>query len=132
MCTNICIPINVYYKCPMICFFSQIISRINIKSKFILIIFQRLLNNGVESKILSKIHNKFLTFLLLLYFHNQRLTFLFQVNMFPNKLAPKVPNKIPENPPFCSFVSFLVVLVNSLESSRMDNFNFHYDIHFFI
>ena len=42
--------------------------------------------------------------------------------MFHKKLAPKVPNKIPKNPPLCSFVSFLIVLVipfnKILESSR--------------
>ena len=42
--------------------------------------------------------------------------------MFPNKLAPKVPNTIPKNPLFYSFVSFSIVLVLSfnkiLESSR--------------
>ena len=31
------------------------------------------------------------------------------VNGFPNKLAPKVPIKIPRNPPFYSFASFLFV-----------------------
>ena len=42
--------------------------------------------------------------------------------MFPNKLAPKLPNKIPKYHYFCSFVSFLIVLVTTfnkiLESSR--------------
>ena len=42
--------------------------------------------------------------------------------MFPNKQAPKVPNNIPINSPFCSFVLFLIVLVTPfnkiLESSR--------------
>ena len=33
------------------------------------------------------------------------------VNKFPNKLAPKVPNNIPRNPPFCYFASFLIVLL---------------------
>ena len=27
-------------------------------------------------------------------------------NIFPNKLAPNVPNNILRNPPFCSFASF--------------------------
>ena len=31
--------------------------------------------------------------------------------MFPIQLAPKVPHNIPKNPPFCSFVSFSIVLV---------------------
>ena len=47
---------------------------------------------------------------------------LFPVNKFPNKLASKVPNNILKNPPFCSFVSFFIVLVTPsnkiLESSR--------------
>ena len=34
--------------------------------------------------------------------------------MFPNKLAPKVPYNIPKNPPFCYFVSFLIVCVTPL------------------
>ena len=37
-------------------------------------------------------------------------------------LAPKIPNNIPKNPPFCSFVSFSIALVmpfnKILESSR--------------
>ena len=49
------------------------------------------------------------------------------VNSFPNKPAPKVPNKIARNPPFCSFASFLSVSVTSFR------FNFVHDIiHFFI
>ena len=39
------------------------------------------------------------------------LTVPFPVNKFPNKDAPKVPNNILRNPPFCSFVSFLIVSV---------------------
>ena len=31
------------------------------------------------------------------------------VNRFPNKLAPKTPNKIMESPPLCSFASILIV-----------------------
>ena len=42
--------------------------------------------------------------------------------MFPNKLASKVPNNIPKNPPFCYFVSLSIALVipfnKILESSR--------------
>ena len=30
---------------------------------------------------------------------------------FSNKLAANVPNNIERNPPFCSFVSFLIVLL---------------------
>ena len=33
------------------------------------------------------------------------------VNRSPSKLAPKVPNNIPKNSLFCSFVSFLLVFV---------------------
>ena len=39
------------------------------------------------------------------------LTVHFPDNKLPNKDAPKVPNNILRNPPFCSFVSFLIVLV---------------------
>ena len=39
------------------------------------------------------------------------LTIPFPAYKFTNKLAPKVPNSIPKNPPFCSFVSFLIVLL---------------------
>ena len=35
----------------------------------------------------------------------------FPANIFPNKLAPNVPNKIPRNSPLYSFDSFLIVLV---------------------
>ena len=33
------------------------------------------------------------------------------VNKLPNKLAPKVPKRIPKNPSLCSIVSFSIVLV---------------------
>ena len=33
------------------------------------------------------------------------------VNKLPNKLAPKVPSNILKNPPLCSLVSFLIVLL---------------------
>ena len=50
------------------------------------------------------------------------LTIPFPANKFPNKLAPKVPNKMLKNPSFCYFVSFLIVSVTPfsemLESSR--------------
>ena len=39
------------------------------------------------------------------------LTDPFPDNKFPNKAAPKVNNNILKNPPFCSSVSFLIVLV---------------------
>ena len=35
----------------------------------------------------------------------------FFVNRSPSKLAPNVPSHILKNPPFCSFLSFLIVLV---------------------
>ena len=31
------------------------------------------------------------------------------VNRFPNKLAPKVSNRIPRTPPCCYFASFLIL-----------------------
>ena len=40
----------------------------------------------------------------------------FPCNRFPNKLGPKVPDNIARNPPFCSFTSFLVVLLTSFVS----------------
>ena len=50
------------------------------------------------------------------------LTIPFPANKFPNKLGPKVPYIILKNPPFCSFVSFLIVFATLfskiLESSR--------------
>ena len=43
-------------------------------------------------------------------------------NTFTNKLAPKVPNKIPRNPSFCSFASLWIVspisFINKADSSR--------------
>ena len=33
------------------------------------------------------------------------------VDKLPNKLAPKVPSNILKNPPLCSLVSFIVVLL---------------------
>ena len=35
------------------------------------------------------------------------------VNRFPNKLAPKVPNNIPKNPPFYSFALFSIFSLTS-------------------
>ena len=47
----------------------------------------------------------------------------FPDNKFPNKDAPKVPNNIDKNPPFCYLVSFLIVLVTPFnkipESSKV-------------
>ena len=34
------------------------------------------------------------------------------LNKLPNKLAPKAPSNILKNPPFCSLVSFSIVLLN--------------------
>ena len=55
-------------------------------------------------------------------FPEPALTIPFAANKFPNKLAPKASNNILKNLPFCSFVSFLIVLVTpfskKLESSR--------------
>ena len=33
----------------------------------------------------------------------------FSFKRFPNERAPKVPNNIPRNPPFCYFASFLII-----------------------
>ena len=44
-------------------------------------------------------------------FSEPTLTIPFPANKFPNKVAPKVPNNVLKNPSFCSFVSFLIVLV---------------------
>ena len=45
-------------------------------------------------------------------------TIPFPANMFPNKFA----SKVPKNPPFCSFTSFLIVFVTpfnkKIESSE--------------
>ena len=50
------------------------------------------------------------------------LTIPIPANMFPNKFA----SKVPKNPPFCSFASFLMVFVTSfnkkLESSKLERF----------
>ena len=49
------------------------------------------------------------------------LTTPFPDNKFPNNDAPKVPNNIDKNPPFCSLVSFSIISVTHfnkiLESS---------------
>ena len=60
-------------------------------------------------------------------FSEPALTILFTANKCPSKLDSKVPNK---DPPFCSFVSFLIVLVTPfskiLEYSRLERFSlFH-------
>ena len=60
-------------------------------------------------------------------FPEPALTIPFAANKFPNKLAPKASNNILKNLPFCSFVSFLIVLVTpfskKLESSRAWQFS---------
>ena len=47
---------------------------------------------------------------------------LLPVNRFSYKLAPKVPNNISRNPPFCSFALFLIVslmpFINKSDSLR--------------
>ena len=47
---------------------------------------------------------------------------LLRANIFLNRLAPRVPNTILRNPPFCSFASFLIVSLtpsnNNPESLR--------------
>ena len=45
------------------------------------------------------------------------LNVLFPVKRFPNKLAPKVPNNIPRNPPFCYFASLLIVSLTSFNNN---------------
>ena len=55
-------------------------------------------------------------------FQEPTLTIPFRANKFSTKLAPKVPNNMLKNPPFYSFVSFLIVSVTPfckiIESSR--------------
>ena len=63
-----------------------------------------------------------LTICFLFLFSEPVLTIFFPAKKFPNKLAHKVPNNMLKNYPFCSFASFLIVLVTPfskiLESSR--------------
>ena len=42
----------------------------------------------------------------------------FPVNALPNKLAANVPNSIGRNPPFCSFVSLLIISLIPFTSYR--------------
>ena len=46
----------------------------------------------------------------------------FAASIFPNKLAPNVPNNVARHPAFCYFVSFSMVgvtpFINKLETSR--------------
>ena len=67
----------------------------------------------------TRSYNSFSFFL----FPEAALTIPFPAYKFPKKLAPKVPNNILKNLPFCSFDSFLIVLVTPfseiLESSRV-------------
>ena len=49
------------------------------------------------------------------------LTIRLPAKISPNKLAAKIPNNALRNPPFCSFATFLIVLLtpnNNQESSR--------------
>ena len=41
----------------------------------------------------------------------------FPVNALPNKLSANVPNNIGRNPPFCSFLSFLIVSLTPFTSN---------------
>ena len=63
-----------------------------------------------------------LTILFPFLFPEPALTIPFPDNEFLNRLAPRVSNHILKNPPFCSFISFSIVLVTLfnkvLESSR--------------
>ena len=43
------------------------------------------------------------------------------VNRFPNKLAPKVPNNIPINPPFCYLASSLIVSLTPFINNPNDS-----------
>ena len=45
------------------------------------------------------------------------------VNRFPNKLTPKMSNKIPGNPPCCYITSFLIVLLTSTRFLKWINPN---------
>ena len=47
-------------------------------------------------------------------FSEQALTIYFPDNKFPSKIDPKVPTFVRRNPPFCSFVSLLIVSVTPL------------------
>ena len=40
-------------------------------------------------------------------------------NIFPNKVASNVPNKILRNPPFCFFASFLIVSLTALSINQI-------------
>ena len=92
--------IKIYYICPIF-YFRWIISWINtIKLRFVLIILLYLLLRRhlklwpavtVSSPALIVAYPWLVAIALL------------PVNRFPNKLAPKAPNDIPRNPPFCSF-----------------------------
>ena len=106
-------------------FFRKIISRINsIKYEFILIIrlyFKINQTMRQNEKFLDPKPAHTIPFTCL--FPCLTLTTPFTATMFPNKLAPnKAPYNIPKDPPFCHFLSFLIVLATpfnkSLESSR--------------
>ena len=81
--------------------------------------------NLLEDEVVLKTHcfpRSALTIYFPFLFLKPALAILFPANKFPNKLAPKVSNYILKNPPFRSFVSFIIVLVTPfskiLESSR--------------
>ena len=120
--TKICIFIKVYHISPILNFFRQIFSRINVvKSWFILVIplyFKVCQRTRRHQKFRScpyAAHAILFPFLIPEPAH----AIPFPANIFPNKLAPKVPNNILKNPTFCSFVSLFVTPFNKiLESSR--------------
>ena len=126
VCVYVCIFIKVFYVCPILYLFRRMISWKNsIKSWFILIILciSKFVKGwgGIKNSILFYFHNQLFQFLFLSYFQNQLLQ-LPPAKIFSNRLAPKVPNNMLKNPPFCSFVLFLIISVTPfnkiLESSR--------------
>ena len=101
--------IKVYHVCPILHFFSHIISWKNsIISWFIVIIFfvfQSLLKDEVALKILiffiTSSYNSFSFFI-----STPALTITFPDNKLPNKLAPRVPNNILKKSSFLLFRNF--------------------------
>ena len=124
MCTCVCIFIKVYYISLILYFSRQVVYRINtIKSWFILIMLLHFkVCQGIRRhKNPILFHNQLLQFLFLFYFQIQLSQFLFLVTYFLTNLLLEYLITA-KNPHFCSFVSFLIVLVTSfskiLESSR--------------
>ena len=54
------------------------------------------------------------------------------LNKLSNKLAPNVPSNILKNPPFCSLVSFLIVLLTPFNKIPEFSNNFHNIFHVFL